>query len=335
MEGEHRPPMTASNDDVAIEVVGLTKRFGAVTAVDGLSFTVPRGRVTGFLGPNGAGKTTTMRVVLGLAAPTEGEARVLGRPYASLDRPLARVGAMLETTGFHPARSGRDHLRIAAEAGRLDPRRVDAVLEQVAMAEHADRRVGGYSSGMRQRLGLATALLGDPEVLVLDEPGNGLDPAGVAWLRGFLRAFADAGRTVFVSSHLLAEMAQTVDRLIVIDHGRLVREGPVDAITSAVAGDVVVRSPETARLRPALEAAGASVSTDHDGSVLAVAGLAIERVGEVAAAEGVVLHELRVREASLEEAFLQLTSGGSDGGTSAPPPVPPPPEASPPPEALP
>jgi ABC-2 type transport system ATP-binding protein len=311
----------------ALEVRRLTKRFGAIEAVRDLSFSVPRGQVTGFLGPNGAGKTTTMRVLLGLAAPTEGEARVLGVPYPSLDRPISKVGAMLETTGFHPGRSGREHLRIAAMAGDVPTARVDAVLDQVAMRAHADRKVGGYSSGMRQRLGLAATLLGDPEVLVLDEPGNGLDPAGVAWLRGFLRAFADAGRTVFVSSHLLAEMSQTVDRLIVIDRGRLVVEGPVDAITGSVAEGVVVRSPEATRLTTVLGAAGASVSPDGDG--LSVNGISIERVGEIAADEGIVLHELRRREATLEEAFLRLTGGPDDDGAGAvePPPMPPPPEA--------
>jgi ABC-2 type transport system ATP-binding protein len=308
----------------AIEVVGLTKRFGELTAVDDLSFTVPHGRVTGFLGPNGAGKTTTLRVVLGLAAPSEGEARVLGRRYASLDRPTARVGALLESTGFHPGRTGRAHLRIAARSGRLDAARIGAVLDQVAMGEYADRRVGGYSSGMRQRLGLATALLGDPEVLVLDEPGNGLDPAGVAWLRGFLRAYADAGRSVLVSSHLLAEMAQTVDRLVVIDRGRLVREGPVEAITSAVAQDVVVRSPDAPRLRQALREAGGTIADGDDPSSFSVASLPIERVGEIASAEGVVLHELRGRAASLEQAFLQLT-GGEPPPDEAPA-IPPPPE---------
>jgi ABC-2 type transport system ATP-binding protein len=313
----------------AIEVDGLTKRFGAVTAVEELSFSVPRGQVTGFLGPNGAGKTTTMRVVLGLARATDGTTKVLGSSYRSLERPLARVGAMLESTGFHPGRTGRDHLRITARAGRIDLDRVDAVLDQVAMHEHADRRVGQYSSGMRQRLGLAAALIGDPEMLVLDEPGNGLDPAGVAWLRGFLRAYADAGRTVFVSSHLLAEMAQAADRLVVIDRGRLVREGPIDSITSAVAQGVVVRSPDADRLSFALRTAGASVVPGDEVSSLVVTGVGIERVGEVAAAHDVILHELRTMEASLEEAFLQLTG---DGGTSlgeAPqmPSIPPPPES--------
>jgi len=312
-----------------IEARGLVRTFktkrGPVEAVQGVDLDVADGEIVGFLGPNGAGKTTTMRVVLGLAAPTDGAATILGRPYSALDQPLARVGAMLESTGFHPGRTGRDHLRIAAKAGGIGRERIDAVLDQVAMREYADRRVGGYSSGMRQRLGLATALLGDPEVLVLDEPGNGLDPAGVAWLRGFLRAFADAGRSVFVSSHLLAEMAQTVDRLVVIDRGRLVREGPVEAITSSVARDVVVRSPDAARLGPALQAAGATVSAGDDPAAISVAGLPIERVGEIAATERAVLHELRSREASLEEAFLQLTSGEGADRPQAPA-IPPPPE---------
>ena len=315
---------TADTRQPSIEVVGLTKRFGEITAVDALSFTVEHGQITGFLGPNGAGKTTTMRVLLGLAKPTDGVALVLGRRYASLDRPTTRVGALLESTGFHPGRTGRAHLRIAARSGRIDLARVDAVLDQVAMREHADRRAGGYSSGMRQRLGLATALLGDPEVLVLDEPGNGLDPAGVAWLRGFLRAFADAGRSVLVSSHLLAETAQTVDRLVVIDDGRLVREGAVEAITSTIAQDVVVRSPDAPRLRQALQEAGAAISDGDDPAAFSITGLPIERVGEVASAEGVVLHELRGRAASLEQAFLQLTGRGPEA--DEPPPIPPPPE---------
>ena len=316
----------------AIEVAGLTKRFGDLAAVDGLSFAVPRGRVTGFLGPNGAGKTTTMRVVLGLAEPTEGVATILGRRYAALDQPLAHVGAMLESTGFHPGRTGRDHLHIAARAGSIDRERIDAVLDQVAMREYADRRVGGYSSGMRQRLGLATALLGDPEVLVLDEPGNGLDPAGVAWLRGFLRAFAGAGGYVFVSSHLLAEMAQTVDRRR-RDRPRPARAGGTRG------GHHLVGGPGRARAiarrgrgsaPPWLRRARRFLAGD-DSAAISVAGLPIERVGEIAATEGAVLHELRGRAASLEEAFLQLTGGeGGEGGEgterSRAPAIPPPPE---------
>ena len=315
----------------ALEVRGLVKRYAAVTAVADLSFTVTRGSVTGFLGPNGAGKTTTMRVLLGLAAASEGSALIENRPYAQLKDPIRRVGALLEITGFHPGRTGRDHLRVMAMQGGLLPERVTATLRQVGMEEAADRRVGGYSLGMRQRLGLATALLGDPDILVLDEPANGLDPAGVAWLRGFLRAYADAGRTVFVSSHVLGEIGQIADHVIVIDRGRLVAEGPVAQIVGSGTG-IVVRTPDPGRLRAALEREGATVS--GPGPDLRATGLPIERIGEVAAAEGIVLHELRRDEATLEQAFLRLTGGpGSDpeadpgAGLAAPPDgaLPPPP----------
>jgi len=290
----------------ALEVRELVKRFGSVTAVDRLSFAVPRGCVTGFLGPNGAGKTTTMRVLLGLARPSEGASSVLGVPYEKLERPVERVGAALEVTGFHPGRTARNHLRIAALQGRVDAGRVDAVLAATGLGEYADRRVGGSSSGMRQRLALATAMLGEPEVLVLDEPANGLDPAGVAWLRQFLRAFAARGGSVLISSHILAEVAEVADRVVVIDRGALVTEGSVDVITAAGGEAVVVRSPEPGRLRAVLEGAGAVVRDDEEGALL-VTGLPIERVGEVAAAEGLVLHELRRRTSSLEDAFLRLT----------------------------
>jgi ABC-2 type transport system ATP-binding protein len=310
------PPTDGSAEDpaleteaAALEVDALTKRYGTVTAVDELSFSVSRGTVTGFLGPNGAGKTTTMRVLLGLAGPTAGGSRVMGVPYAQLIDPLRRVGAVLEITGFHPGRTGRNHLRVMSREGGLSQERVDVTLAQVGMTEAADRRVGEYSLGMKQRLGLASAMLGDPEILVLDEPANGLDPAGVAWLRAFLRAFADAGRTVFVSSHVLGEISQIADRLVVIDRGKLVADGPVAQITGSSGATVMVRSPEAERLRAALEAAGASVEAGTQGA-LRVSGMPAERVGEIAAAERLVLHELRVEEATLEEAFLKLTSGG-------------------------
>jgi ABC-2 type transport system ATP-binding protein len=209
-----------TNDEV-LAVRSLTKRFGALTAVDELSFTLPRGTVTGFLGPNGAGKTTTLRLLLGLAEPTSGEALVFGRRYRELPDPACRVGAVLESNDFHPGRSGRDHLRMLALATQIPDDRVGEVLDVVGLTPAADRRVKGYSLGMRQRLGLAAALLGDPELLVLDEPANGLDPAGVHWLRAFLRGFADSGRTVLVSSHGLAEVAQTADQVVIIDRGRL------------------------------------------------------------------------------------------------------------------
>ena len=301
----------------ALEIRSLTKRYGATVAVQDLSFVVPRGSVTGFLGPNGAGKTTTMRVLLGLAAPTQGETFALGRPYVALEQPLRRVGASLEITGFHPGRTARNHLRIVAIQGGLDPARIDPVLEATAMSEFSSRRVGGFSFGMKQRLALSAALLGEPEVLVLDEPANGLDPAGVAWLRTFLRDFASAGGAVLISSHILSEVAEVADRVVVIDRGRKLQEGPIGDLT-AEGSVVIVRSPEAARLRTALEADGGTV-TETDGA-LEVSGLAIERVGELAAREGVTLHELRTRSVSLESAFLSLTEPRTaDAGPPLPP----------------
>ena len=219
-----------------IQIHGLVKRFGPVTAVDGLSFDVMPGTVTGFLGPNGAGKTTTLRILLGLVTPDAGTATIDGRPYRDLPDPLHAVGAVLEAAGFHPGRTARAQLKIQALAADADPSRVEDVLDLVGLAGAADRRVGGFSLGMRQRLGLATALLADPEVLILDEPANGLDPEGVRWLRGLLRGFAAEGGTVLVSSHLLAEVAQTVDSVVIVDHGRLVAQGPVAELTAGGAG---------------------------------------------------------------------------------------------------
>jgi ABC-2 type transport system ATP-binding protein len=214
-----------------IEIDGVTKRFGPVLAVDDLSFTVPQGTITGFLGPNGAGKTTTLRVLLGLVRPTAGTATIGGVPYGRRDQPLRVVGALLEASGFHPARTARDHLRVVAAAGSMSTARVDEVLGRVGLADAADRRVGGFSLGMRQRLGLATALLGDPSVLVLDEPANGLDPAGIRWLRDLLRGLSREGRTVLVSSHVLAEVAQTVDHVVIVERGRLVTSSPLRDLT--------------------------------------------------------------------------------------------------------
>jgi ABC-2 type transport system ATP-binding protein len=304
----------------AIEVRSLTKRYGAVKAVDELSFAVPAGRVTGFLGPNGAGKTTTMRILLGLARADGGEALVLGRPYRQLEDPVRSVGAALEITGFHPGRSARNHLRVAAtQAGLADPRATaTTALERVGLVEAGDRRVGGFSAGMRQRLAIASALIGDPSVLVLDEPSNGLDPAGVAWLRGFLRHFASQGGAVLVSSHLLAEVAQTVDDLVLIDRGRFVTAGPVDEIVGALGASVVVRTPDAERFRSLLEGGGAQVTVAADGS-LSVAGMSIERVGELAASERVVLHELRRSGATLEDAFLRLTGRHDEPPMERPP----------------
>jgi ABC-2 type transport system ATP-binding protein len=291
--------------DAAIQVAGLTKRYGDVRAVDDLSFSVRSGAVTGFLGPNGAGKTTTLRMVLGLARPTAGEATVKGRRYVELEEPARTVGANLEIAGAHPGRSGRNHLRALAEMAGLPRPRVQEVLDLVELSSAADRRAGKYSMGMRQRLGLAATLLGDPEVLVLDEPANGLDPQGIRWLRDFLRGLAAEGRTVLVSSHVLAEVAQTVDDVVVIHRGRLVDEGPVARLTGA--GAVTVRTPEPERLLAALRDAGLTAQAQGDGLLL-VEGAEAAQVGDLAHAAGVALHELSPRATSLEEAFLALTS---------------------------
>jgi ABC-2 type transport system ATP-binding protein len=292
-------------ESAAIEAAGLTKRYASVTAVDDLSFRVREGSVTGFLGPNGAGKTTTLRMVLGLARPTAGEAHVEGRRYVELDDPARTVGANLEVAGAHPGRSGRNHLRALAAMAGIPASRADEVLRLVELDDAADRRAGKYSLGMRQRLGLAATLLGDPRVLVLDEPANGLDPQGIRWLRDFLRAMAAEGRTVLISSHVLAEVAQTVDDVVVIHRGRLVQQGPVRTLTSA--GGVLVRSPRAPALREALEREGLTAAETPDGA-LVVDGADAARVGEVAFAAGVPLHELSPRSTSLEEAFLALTS---------------------------
>ena len=286
---------------------GLTKRFGRLMAVDNLTFSLEPGTVTGFLGPNGAGKTTTLRMLLGLATPTSGRALVFGQQYASLVRPALRVGAVLEATDFHPGRSGRNHLLALSRTSGIPESRADEVLRLVELADAAGRRVKGYSLGMRQRLGLAAALLGDPELLVLDEPANGLDPEGVRWLRDFLRAFAADGRTVFVSSHVLAEVAQTVDRVLIVNRGRLVVESPLAELTSRVGGAVRLRSPQAQMLEAALQREGFAVRRDGDGALL-VDGATAPRVGEIAAATGAVLHELVPENSSLEQVFLDLTS---------------------------
>jgi len=293
-----------------IEVENLTKRFGSTVAVEDLSFTVSPGTVTGFLGPNGAGKSTTMRAILGLLRPTSGNTTVLGKRYVELDQPARRVGALLETFDAHPGRSGRNHLRVLALAAGVPRSRVDEVLGLVDLAEAARRRVKGYSLGMRQRLGLAAALLGDPEVLVLDEPANGLDPQGIRWLRGFLRGLASEGRTILISSHVLAEVAQTVDEVVIIHRGKLIRHAAMDEVEAMAAGATRVRSPDAERLASLLIRDDIDVRATGDGR-LAVSG-APERVGEIAAANGIVLHELTVERATLEEVFLELT--GEDPG---------------------
>jgi ABC-2 type transport system ATP-binding protein len=291
----------------AISVSSLTKRYGAVAAVDDLSFEVRSGAVTGFLGPNGAGKTTTLRVLLGLARATAGRATIFGQPYGQLADPVRTVGAALEISGLHPGRSGRNHLRALALLAGLPASRVEEVLALVELTDAADRRAGKYSMGMRQRLALAATLLGDPQLLVLDEPANGLDPQGIRWLRDFLRALAAEGRTVLISSHVLAEVAQTVDDVVVIHHGRLVDEGPVEHLAGPQR--ISVRSPAAADLSPVLERAGGQVTrVDADG--LLVSGLDAARVGDLAFEAGVVLHELAPQATSLEDVFLELTSDG-------------------------
>ena len=289
-----------------IEVENLSKRFGKTQAVAGLSFRVEPGTITGFLGPNGAGKSTTLRSILGLVHPDTGRAVVLGVPYRRLDRPLHRVGAVLEASEVHPGRTGRNHLRVLATAAGLPRSRVDEVLTLVELMAGGERRVKGYSLGMRQRLGLAAAMLGDPEVLVLDEPANGLDPAGIRWLRDLLRALAAQGRTILVSSHVLAEVAQTVDRVVIIHRGRLIQQASIAEVLAGAQGATRVRSPEAARLRELVAAEGVEVN-DADGALLV--DLPPERVGEIAAQHGVVLHELTVERATLEEVFLELTGG--------------------------
>ncbi len=289
-----------------IELSGLTKRFGSVTALDGLTFSVRPGVVTGFLGPNGAGKTTTLRCLLGLVGPDAGTATIDGRAYRDLEQPLRTVGAALEASSFHPGRSARAHLQVLALAAGIDLARCDELLTLVGLSEVADRRTGGYSLGMRQRLGLAQALLGDPAVLLLDEPANGLDPAGIAWLRGFLRALAAEGRTVLISSHVLGEVQQTVDDVVVIARGRLVRQGRL-ADLQRDGGAVLVRSPEPERLRSALASYG--VEGLDDGR-LRVSGATAAQVGHVAHEEGVELHELTTEAGDLERLFLELTGEG-------------------------
>jgi ABC-2 type transport system ATP-binding protein len=290
-----------------VEVELLTKRFGELRAVDGLSFSLEGGTITGFLGPNGAGKTTTLRTLLGLAQPSSGSALVFGQPYAELSDPARRVGAVLEATDFHPGRCGRDHLRTLGRSIGIPVARADEVLGIVDLEGARDRRVKGYSLGMRQRLGLAAALLGDPELLVLDEPANGLDPEGVRWLRDFLRSFAAQGRTVLVSSHVLAEVAQTVDRVLIISQGRLVVESSLEELTSRVGGAVRIRTSDNDRFLAALQNAGIRGEMGESHVVVAY-GATCERVGDLAFDNGLRVHELTADGSSLEEIFLELTA---------------------------
>jgi ABC-2 type transport system ATP-binding protein len=302
--------MTTAQLGATIDVDGLTKQFDAVRAVDDLSFTVGPGRVTGFLGPNGAGKTTTLRCLLGLVAPTSGHATIDGHSYHDLPHPMRVVGSALEATGFHPGRNARNHLRVLARAAGIDEKRVPEVLDLVGLTDSTTRAVGGFSLGMRQRLQLAAALLGDPGVLVLDEPANGLDPEGIAWLRSFLRYLAGQGRTVLVSSHVLSEVEQTVDDVVIIAKGRLVRACPLEELTNDHT-HVVVRTPTPRQLADALatHAPGAVVTTE-DGA-LHVVDADAATIGHIAFGAQVELHELRPAASDLEQVFLSLTGGAT------------------------
>ena len=291
-----------------IELAGLTKDFGAKRAVDDLTCSIEPGVVTGFLGPNGAGKTTTMRMILGLDHPSAGTATIGGKRYRDLSDPLRSVGALLEAKQVHPNRSARDHLRWIAATNRIPVTRVDEVLDVVGLDSVAGKRAGTLSLGMGQRLGIAAALLGDPSVLLFDEPVNGLDPEGIRWVRTLMRALAAEGRTVFVSSHLLAEMANTADRLVVIGRGRLIASTTVAEFVATSGADAVrVRSPQLDALAGLLTDAGIDVRAEADGSALVVRGAAIEVVGDLAARNAITLHELSAQRASLEEAYLKLT----------------------------
>jgi ABC-2 type transport system ATP-binding protein len=290
-----------------IEISHLTKRFGGFTAVDDLSFTVEPGRITGFLGPNGAGKTTTLRMALGLIRPTSGSVTIDGLAYHDLPDPLATVGAALEATNFHPGRSGRDHLRVMAAASGIADSRVDELLELTGIPAFARRRAGAYSMGMRQRLALAAALLGDPSVLILDEPANGLDPEGIRWLRGFLaRLSREEGKTILVSSHLLQEIEQTVDDIVIIANGAMVREGAMADISGAPS--VLVRTSDAFALTEALRGAGLASTAGLDGE-LVVETADLRAVGDTALGAGLPVWELRLQRADLEDLFLSLTEG--------------------------
>lgn len=300
--------------DRSIVLEGLTRRYGEVLAVDRVSATIRPGRVTGFLGPNGAGKTTVLRMLLGLVEPTSGRALIGGRPYRKIDEPLTVVGAALEATGFHPGRTARAHLSVLAPAARVDAARVGAVLEAVGLTQAADRRVGGFSLGMKQRLSLAAALLGDPQILVLDEPANGLDPEGMAWLRSFLRFFASSGRTVLVSSHVLSEVEQTVDDVLLISRGRVVFDGELQELGPRGPGATLVRTLDPDALLEALTAAGLDAVRQPDrADQLLVRGAEAADVGAVALGASVAVTDLRPVEQSLESVFLELVT---DGGTA-------------------
>jgi ABC-2 type transport system ATP-binding protein len=300
------------HDVAPIEIRNLSKSFGPVHAVRDLSFDVEPGRVTGFLGPNGAGKSTTLRMLLGLIRPTTGDATIDGRHYDRIEDPTSRVGAMLEDTSFHPGRSGRDHLRVLAVAGGHPSSRVDELIDLVELRGAEKRRVKGYSQGMRQRLAIASAMIGDPSVLILDEPTNGLDPGGIRWLRGLMRQKAEEGRTVLVSSHLLAEVAQAVDDVVVIARGELRARGSLDEVLGGADHEAVtdVRTPYPDHLRESLERRGHRVEPGGRGQDLVVQGATPEQVGIAAAEDGLTLYRLSPRTRTLEETFLSLTADG-------------------------
>jgi ABC-2 type transport system ATP-binding protein len=291
---------------IPIQIDGITKRFGDLTAVDNLSFTVEPGRITGFLGPNGAGKTTTLRMLLGLVRPTHGTATIGGHRYHDIPRPMAMVGSALEASNFHPGRSGRDHLRVLADTAGVDSKRVDEMLELVGIPAAARKRAGGYSMGMRQRLGLAAAMLGDPQVLILDEPANGLDPEGIRWLRGFLRHVASQGKTVLVSSHMLQEVEQTVDDVVIISNGKLVQQGPMESLH----GDArsLVRTSDRDALAGALRVSDVTSAADQDGALLVDTG-DLRLIGDVALRAGLPVYELRHAGTDLEALYFSLTEG--------------------------
>jgi ABC-2 type transport system ATP-binding protein len=287
-----------------IEVRNLTKKFGSLTAVDDLSFSVEPGRITGFLGPNGAGKTTTLRMLLGLVRPTNGIATIGGEPYSEISNPQRVVGSALEATNFHPGRSGRNHLRVLADTAGVDTKRVDEMLELVGIPAAARQRAGGYSMGMRQRLALAAAMLGDPQVLLLDEPANGLDPEGIRWLRMFLRHLSSQGKTILISSHMLAEVEQTVDDVVIIANGRLIQQGSVADLHGEKRS--IVRTTSAPALVSALIAAGVQ-ATATDATTLEAIGDDLARVGDIALAAGLPIHELRANQTDLEALFFELT----------------------------
>jgi ABC-2 type transport system ATP-binding protein len=309
---ESRWAKEAHGGDGMIEVQGLTKRYQETVAVDDLSFTIEPGQVTGFLGPNGSGKSTTMRMIMGLDAPNAGTALINGRPYRHLGMPLREVGALLEAKAIHPGRSAFNHLRFLAASNDIPTTRIEAVLAQVGLTEVAKKRAGKFSLGMGQRLGIAAALLGDPGVLLFDEPINGLDPEGILWVRNLLKGLAAEGRTVLVSSHLMSEMALTADHLVVIGRGRLLSTGSVAAFIAESSGQFVrVRSPRADDLEDTLLAHDGQVTKEPDGA-LAVSGLTADVIGDLAGINGIHLHELSIQSASLEEAFMEMTRDSVD-----------------------